>query len=320
MIVNTWFIFCFLAYSRVMDDPTKLSKPWRKLAPEPVSLPEVVDGLEVVDRHGNRTDALKGLWQPCSAFYVCSGPSLNNVDISRVAERGVLSLGVNNAAAYVQCSAFVCADPVEKFHQAIWFDGKILKFVPTAKFKKRVRSKVDGEFNWTPFRVRDCPNVWGFQRKTYWEPDSFFTNPIASWGCSDKQVEQQGKPKCVFTFFCGLRLLHYLGVKRVYLLGVDFAMQGGGRKLGNYAFEQTGGGDGNNEHYRAAVVLLEELVPVFEREQFEVLNCNADSHLRLFPYVPFDEALRDCKGGVPDVIDLSGFYEKAADIVEDWRG
>lgn len=300
-------------------DPTKLSRRWRRLAPDPVSLPEVADNLWICDRRGQQTDSLRGLWQPASAFYVCSGPSLRSVPIERLGERGVLSLGVNNAAAYAPVSAFVCGDPVEKFHQAIWFDGKILKFVPDGKLKKRVRAKVDGEFGWTRFRVADCPSVFGIKRKTYWEPESFFTNPVATWGVSDADVKRLGKPKCVFTFFVGLRLLHYLGVSRVYLAGVDFAMQLGGRRMGNYAFEQSGAGDGNNEHYRSAIVLLRELLPVFAQAGFEIYNTNPESHLTLFPYVPFDEAVQDCKGGVPESVDLAGWYEKAADVVEDWR-
>jgi hypothetical protein len=105
--------------------------------------------------------------------------------------------------------------------------------------------------------------------------------------------------------------MHYLGCRRVYLIGVDFAMKPGNRRQkGNYAFSQGGAGDGNNEHYRAAVRLAEELAPVFSERGYEVYNCNKRSRLAVFPYVSFEQALEDCRNQLPsEPFDLEGWYE-----------
>ena len=293
----------------------------KAMTPPLVELPENTDPLQTFDRLGNylETHPLRNLWSPAAGFLVGSGPSLNTVDLGRLRERGIASLGINNAAAYAPCKSFVCSDPPEKFHHGVFFDPGIMKFVPHTKLRKRVRAKLpDGSFRFTRYNVCDCPNVFAFHRRSVFKPEEFLTTEWASWGNNSQGAIDTGRQKAIFTWFIGLRLMVYLGVRRIYLLGVDFAMKPSGkRESGQYAFDQAGVGLGNNSHYRVAADYCIELKPHLEAAGIEVYQTNPASRLTAFPHVGFDAAIEDCRGVVPvEPFDLAGWYEKQTEPAE----
>lgn len=283
------------------------------IMPMRVILAPSVDNLATFDRFGQQmlTSPLRDIWRGSAGFLVCSGPSLRNVDVSLLRQRGVVSLGINNAAAFAHTRAFTCSDPPYKFHHGIWLDPTVMKLVPVPKLKERIRAKLpDGTFKWTQYTVADCPNVYAYDRSVEWHSEDFFTSTAATWGANQKFAEANNVPKQLFTFYLGLRLMHYLGVRRVYLLGVDFHMT----PENKYAWpdsRQRGVVGGNNNQYRNAIIRLKQLEPVFARHNFRLYNCNPDSALTLFPYVPYDEALADCRSVMPDEpFDCDGYYAK----------
>lgn len=282
--------------------------------PPVIQFQQSTDELKCCDRYKTPIGhSLRDLWRPNPAFLVCGGPSLKTLDLSRLKERGIMSLGVNNVAAFAPVRAFVCSDPPEKFSSNIWLDPAIMKLIPVPKLTKRVRAKLpSGEFRMTQFRTMDCPNVWGFQRCTTFDPATFLTAESASWGVSAADAAATGRPKVYWTMLLGVRLLHYLGVRRVYMIGADFTMStdhGGG-----YAFSQSrwpGAVAGNQNSYRVVTAMFAELKPYFDAAGFEVYQCNPDSALKVFPHVPFEAAVEDCRGLVDkEPYDLSGYYEK----------
>ena len=61
--------------------------------------------------------------------------------------------------------------------------------------------------------------------------------------------------------------------------------------------------------------MLQMLKPVFEKHNFQVFNCNPESKCDVFKYVPFEEAIDDCKGCVPkEPFDLSEWYNKGLEV------
>jgi len=53
------------------------------------------------------------------------------------------------------------------------------------------------------------------------------------------------------------------------------------------------------------------LVPEMEKVGLTMFNCNQHSYCRVFPYVPFDVAVDDCKGSIPpEPLDTYGWYDK----------
>lgn len=274
-----------------------------------------VDPLRVTDRDGNTTHVLRDMLSGGAAFLVCGGPSLNTLPVQRLTERGIYSLGVNNVAGYVPTSAFVCSDPPSKFHSSIFLDPKVMKFLPTPKLRhkrNKLRKKVGEDFVDLDITTNQCPNVWGFERRSWLTcDDTWFTDMGAAWGNHEAGVQKTGEPKTVNTMLLGLRILQYLGAKTIFLLGVDFLMDA---ETGPYAFGENKAENGcrsNNEQYRITADWLTRLRPVFERFGFRVYNCNSTSGLRAFSYVPFDVAIDVVRGRVEkEPFDLSRWYEK----------
>lgn len=277
-----------------------------------------LDPLRIIDSHGTETHSLRIMLNGGAAFLVCGGPSLNTVDFMRLRERGVFSLGVNNVAGYAPVSAFVCSDPPLKFHSSIFFDPKIMKFLPTPKLSRgrgKLRVKENGKFETSPLQTPDCPNTWGFERRSWLSCDhTWFTQNSAAWGNHKEGVERIGEEKTVNTMFLGLRVLQYLGARTIFLLGVDFNMDPAKGLKENYSFGEnrdTGACHSNNNQYEVASDWLLRLKPVFERFGFKTYNCNQRSHLRAFEYVDFETALEKCRGRVlHEPLDLEGWYVK----------
>ena len=281
-----------------------------------------LDPLVVTDCRKTPTHALRGMLAGGSAFLVCGGPSVKLIDYHRLNERGIFSLGVNNVAGMVPVSAFTCSDPPMKFHWGIFADPRIMKFLPVPKLgggKNRGqlrRKNADGSFQWIGRCAKDCPNVWGYERRSWMMPDhTFFTDHHAAWGNQQAGLDRCGQPKTACTMLLGFRLLYYLGARTIFLLGADFEMKPDAGLNENYAFGQArdaGAIESNNRQYMIANDWLCQLRPTFERFGLHCYNCNPLSGLRAFDHVPFSEAMKLCRGTIPsEPFDLSDWYEKS---------
>lgn len=253
---------------------------------------------------------LAGLWSPQPAFLVCGGPSLKTLPMEKLQDRGILSFGINNAGAFARTSAWCFSDPQTKFHHAGFFDPRILTFSPAPKLRKHVRVKCrDGSFRTSEMLVADCPGTYGFARRGEFCAERFFSDWFAHWGHGGKGDNPEARP---FTRLCtpllGLRLLHYLGCPRVYLLGVDL----GGKEYG-WGDATSGGG----RMWGKINQLFRDLRQACDRMGFVVKNCNRESACDAFDFCSFDEALEDCRGFAPSgEPDMSGWYWKGLEKEE----
>ncbi len=276
-----------------------------------------LDPLIMLDRKRSQTTSLRNLLAGGCAFLVGGGPSTNDIALEKLNYRGIFSLGVNNSAAHprFRASAFVCSDPPKKFSHSIWLDPHCMKFVPTPKMtgnRQKLRCKKDGVFDRLDKGVSDCPNVWGFKRWSWFSPDeNYFLTNGACWGNHNSGVKKTGEKKTVCTMLLGLRLLHYLGAKRIFLVGVDFLMKPGAV----YSFNQ-GKGDGgctsNNNQFAVVNEWLSRMedADVFGKFGIEIFNCYEYSGLRAFPYMEFEEAIEAATIEVEQHPDLKSWYEK----------
>lgn len=283
------------------------------------------DSLIVVDRDGRRSESLRGMLAGGAAFLVAGGPSAKQLPLEKLTQRGIFSMAVNNMAGYARTNAFVCSDPPLKFHHGIWLDPTIMKFAPSVKFhrkRNKLKQKVGNEFK--PLKIgdrdismADCPNVWGFGRRVWMQPDeSFFIDDDAAWGNQNAGVTRTGQPKTVCTMLLAMRILYHLGARTIYLVGVDFFMDPKAGELDNYAFGQKrepGTCESNNAQYRIVNMWLTKMRynGVFERFGLEVFNCCEASGLTAFDHAPFDLAINDALKNFPaEPFDLEGWYEK----------
>jgi len=281
---------------------------------ELIKVPVNEDPLQMFDRNSMAlmSHPLRNLWWPApGAFLVCGGPSVNSLDVSLLDDPRVMSLGVNNVAGWVKgVKAMTFSDPVEKFSGHVFLNPGIIKLVPAPKLKHQIRLKhpETREFVWGPLQLKHCPNTFGFARQSVFDPETFLTADAAQWG-----GEWNGHRKILYSAFLGLRLLVYLGIKNIFLLGVDHTMS----VESGYAFPQgrkAGAAKQNNEHYKIINREMAALRPVLERAGIKVFNCNKMSGCPVWDHIPYERAVEICTSQVPEwPLDLEGWYEKGGD-------
>ncbi len=322
----------------------------RRKRPEPAPLGPTQ--AAVVDRYG-KPAGVENLFLGYHVFLILGGPSLNDLPLERLRQRGVVTFAVNNVAAHprIRPQMWTYGDTPWKFHDAIWRDGGVMKFSPQPKDGSKLYTKRDGEFVKLSRHAGDMPNVLGVRRNSTFRPDEWLHEGTVNWGQGqaglrhymrpwlvehdempenehrkkvDKRIKavlESGKlswdeyqeiavvPKVLSTMVQAVRLCYYLGFRFVYLVGCDFNMSPERR----YAFDERrsqGAINGNNNAYRTLERLWRIMRPRFDEAGFHVLNCNPESHLTAFNYLPFEEALAASRKDMPDEIDTEGWYEK----------
>lgn len=278
-----------------------------------------LDPLVVQDRCGIENHSLRNLLAGGRAFLVCGGPSSKSLPLENLNRRGIWSMAVNNMAGYCRTNAFICADPPSKFHNGIWLDPSVMKFIPLPKLhgnRGNLREKTGEDFKdlyigEKRIKTPDCPNVWAYGRRSWLVPDdTFFTEKEAAWGNHNEGVARTGLRKSVCTMVLALRVLYYLGARRVHLVGCDWRMT----PTAGYAFGQgrdSGAINSNNNLYDTVGEWLCTLESsgILKKYGLEVYNTNQFSGLRAFPYVPFETAISDALKHFPqEPFDLEGWY------------
>ncbi len=283
-----------------------------------------IDPLRVTNSRTEPTEALRSSLVGATGFLLGGGPSVNDLDLSLMAQRGIWTMAINNAGAHprIRPHAFVCSDPPRKFHHSIWLDPGIMKWIPSPKFhggrnRNQLRRKMpDGSFEIMDRNTRTAPNVWGFERRSWMVPDdTFFTEHSAAWGNQDIGMRLYGERKTACTMLIGIRLMYYLGIRRIFLLGCDFRM----RSDYGYSFGQgrtQGAINSNNEHFEIANDWFCRLTSggVFNQFGLELYNCYEYSGIRAFPYVPYKQAVEIACEGIDQYPDCSCWYEDEIEI------
>jgi len=204
-----------------------------------------------------------------------------------------MTYGMNNGPKTFRPNFWSCVDAPERFLKSIWMDPKIMKFVPFAHFEKPIFDNEKWEM--TNMVVGSCPNVVGFRRNEKFVADRFLFEDTINWG----NHKDYGGGRSVFLPV--LRIAFLLGFRNVYLIGVDFQMSE------NYTYhfdEQRSKGAVNcnkGTYDRMSKEYLPQLKPYFDAEEFHVFNCSKESGLKVFPYVNFDDAIKDMTSALGDV-------------------
>ncbi len=247
--------------------------------------------------------SLRNLWRNCSAFLVCGGPSLRDYPVSMLRQRGVASLGINNASAYAPVAAATFGDPRYKMHPSIMLDPGILTFVPHTQLRKHLRFKLpDKTFRMSTIAVADCPATYGMPRSGRFCANTFFDTWFAHWGYGGKNSSRPYSRLC--STLLGIRLLYYLGVRRIFLLGVDHSRPD---KADGYAWGERG--SGGLGAYDKMDRMYRELLPHLSARGVTIYNCNADSACQVFPTATFSEAIAECRGLIQrQPFDLRDWY------------
>jgi hypothetical protein len=222
-------------------------------------------------------------------------------------------MAVNNVASIVRPNLWVSVDDPGNFCDAIWRDPGILKFIPMSQMRKAIwvrgaknRLVPSGE------SAAQMPGVFGFRRNEKFVAKTWLSEPSFCWGNHAKVRDSDQLIGSRSVFLVAIKLAHYLGIRRLYLLGCDFHMP---EKGAAYAFAQNrspGSVRSNNRTYQVVNRRLKRLVPYFQKEDFHVFNCTPNSGLTAFPYKPFGEGLRELLDAMPTEITTEGMYDHTA--------
>ena len=256
---------------------------------------------------------LGDLYRGHTAFLIGGGPSLTTHDLSLLKSPGVLTLAMNNAAVVARPNLWCSVDDPGNFCDGIWYDPGILKFVPLCHMEKHfnVRNN-DGDLEKSKLCVGDMPGIIGYRRNEKFLAEQWLYEDTFNWGNHSKEKDAYGQKGSRSVMYVALRLLFYLGVRRVFLIGCDFKMEVGKQ---NYAFEQDRSPNsvrGNNSSYKIMNVRFANLLPSFEAEGFQVFNCTPKSGLEVFPYVDYEQAIESATAIVPEKIVTQGMYDRNA--------
>ena len=225
---------------------------------------------------------LGDLYRGQSAFLICGGPSFGELDHDLLRRPGVLTMALNNAVKTFRSNLWVSVDDPSHFIRSIWMDPTIQKFAPICHTNKSIFDS--DAWRTMPHRVLDCPNVLYYKRNEHFKPEQFLWEDTLNWG----NHKRLGGGRSVM--LPALRILFFLGIRKVYLLGCDFQMAADY----TYHFDQTraaGSVSGNTSTYRKLSEWFARLRPLFEAEGFHVYNCNRDSCLTVFDHVGYESAI-----------------------------
>ena len=286
---------------------------------EPISLSPLAAGspaavpskATLYDAEGNPLN-MEGHYSGKSVFLIAGGPSFASLDHSLLRQPGVCTMSINNGPKSFRPNLWTYVDPPDKWLRSIWLDPLITKF---ACIRDRNKHIWDSD-KWEKMDVvvRDCPNVFYYERNAdKFDAEGYLKQPTFWWGQSRDTVDEFGQKAGRSVFMLAVRLAHYLGFRRVYLLGVDFKMD----EQHKYHFDQDKHGGsirGNNSTYGKMQRWFEALRPHFEADGFNIYNCNEESGLTAFNFKPYAEAVKEVLHEFGD-IDIAnershGLYEK----------
>jgi len=249
---------------------------------------------------------LGDIFRGASAFLIAGGPSFKNIDVEKLSSAGFLTFGLNNSAKSFRPNLWTCVDDPTHFIKSVWLDPKIMKFAPMAHADKKI---FDNEaWKEMDMTVGDCPNVLYYRRNEDFKADQYLFEDTVNWGNHTKL----GGGRSVM--LAALRLSFYLGIRKVFLLGVDFDMN----ENNKYHFEQERTDKSiknNNDTYDLLKSRFKQLKPIFEENDFQVFNCNPESGLKVFDFISFEDAIKSATKMMPKNLETertAGLYDRGA--------
>lgn len=250
-----------------------------------------------------------------SAFLILGAPSFKTLldghsekygsHYEMLKHPGFITMGVNNSVKTFRPDLWVSADEPDKFLRSTWQDPKIMKFVPYEHVGEKIFDT--NQMKHLDIQVGNCPNTWFFRRNELFNEKQFMFEDTFNWGNSPKHGGKRS------VMLIAMRLLYYLGIRNVYLLGCDFYMSSDY----TYHFDQErhkSSVRGNNATYKALSERFTKLLPIFKKLNYNVFNCNPKSELKVFPIVEFEEAWERCLSDFPIDLDnenTAGLYDRA---------
>jgi hypothetical protein len=242
---------------------------------------------------------VRGMLSGADLFILCAGPSLLDTDLDLLRRPGVLIMGVNNAFGVLrngQClrgHLWVGADQPNRFLPSVLADPTIVKFARLDYAENLVTDLG------RPFRA--CPNLLFWKAISGHEPRP-----------SVLDIDETGDlPWKHSSFFAALLIALRLGVKNIYLVGVDFQ----GDRGNFYGFDESR----TEREWELNRILFDSLVAPLEflHEQARsvdsfIFNTVPGSRLRVFPYRSLAQCVENASShiGIPALEQTRSRYSR----------
>lgn len=227
----------------------------------------------------NLRDFLRG----GKAVFLGRGPSLAAVDLERLKDPALVTIGVNNVTeVFPVPTVWLCVDPPVAFPGPHWTTSRCLKLIP-AEFIDHVIPGVG--------RVGDQPATVFYIRNARFRAERFLTEPTWNYGCDADATDDAGQCCGRSVMLPMFKAAWFLGIKRLALLGCDFRMDGS-RPYVDRAGKEPPGVATNNDAYRILDARFARLRPVLETAGLAVANATEGSDLTAFDRMNLDDFIR----------------------------
>lgn len=246
----------------------------------------------------NANPALRGRFTGKSIFSMMTGPSLNSLDYKQLDSRFTFSIK-RLPLSHLKPTIWLCMEKQQDHSYKIWEDKTLIKIVTQEVYDKGYLQPqgpvIDGQESKTLFRmghINKLKNVYWFKLAQAYKSATYFTEDKVQWGMDSERKDEHGIQGRRSIMLAHFRILHHLGFRRIYLLGVDFEMD----RLQPYSYDRIkapGAVAQNNLLYESLQIRLATLYPLMLQNGLEVFNCNPDSKLKVFPYMSYEDALND---------------------------
>jgi len=224
---------------------------------------------------------------------ILGGPSLRTTDLSPLDGRGTITMGVNNSWLMRRPNLWIGVDTPGRFSNLGWEDPSILKFLPLCHTRSAIR-RWEGDKLVSAGKVAaEMPGTLFFRRNDDFDPKTYWTDTTLHWGTLKGKEDALGIPNSRSVMIGIFRLAHWLGFKRVNLVGADFRMPTD-EATSPYAWAEKKDAKGrraNNSLYRSLNRRFDSLVK--GGMPIEVFNCTPSSGLLSFPHKPLKEAVAE---------------------------
>ena len=305
---------CGAALGQDSDPARKKKAVDLSITIEPKSHPPAVSFL--FDHEAKPTDAFRGVHKHTPAFLVCGGPSMRDFNWPLLEQPGILTASLNNAPL-TKCyqthdlrdvfrpSLWFSVDKPQTFHEAILKDPAVAKFFKI-KFRKAHKFRTWHKGHWQAAsnyfggKLNECPNMWYYQHCKSQSVDEFLRLPSPTWWANPHRS----------VMFVAIRVLFYMGIRRIYLLGCDFKQEAGASSYGFDDPMPLNRASYNTQKLRGLDDVFSKLRPHFEEYGLQVLNCTPGGHLHAFGRVSVKDAIADAQRYLPQSVSAKGLYLK----------
>lgn len=260
---------------------------------------------------------LRDWYRGASCFLLCPGPSLaDSVREFDFSARGILTCAVNGAALVHRPHLWVCCDSPDRFHDRIWRDPGIRKFVPTEIACRTLRRQHAGKIEKWDRKALDCPGTVAYPREFVFDHETWLTHERIMSGPMPGTACSLGIFGGRSVMFGALQILFLLGVRTVYLVGADFRMIAEKPYAVNEP-RHEGQIKDNNDLFRTIDRRLAAALPIArERHGFTVYNSTPGSSLTSASHFPLRFAIQEATSHWQSDTVTEGWYYPQSAMME----